>query len=114
MSRTRPPPHPDPSRGGYDRARDLPGLVPLWPAEIADHSPAGRQHVIRLLRRALRAERRRGIGGHWSYDLARHAQLRAALAAEEEAAPASAAGAAADTARGSECERPAGRAGRVA
>jgi hypothetical protein len=28
-----------------------------------------------MLRRALRAERRRGIAGHWTYDLARHVEL---------------------------------------
>jgi hypothetical protein len=37
------------------------------------------------LRRALRAERQRGIGGHWSYDLARHAQLLHAYRAEAKA-----------------------------
>jgi hypothetical protein len=31
--------------------------------------------VLAKLRRALRAERRRGIAGHWSYDLNRHLGL---------------------------------------
>lgn len=66
----------------YDRARDLPLLLPIWPAELADTSAEGRKRLITLLRRALRAERARGLGGHWSYDLSRHAQLRAALDAE--------------------------------
>lgn len=70
----------------YDRNRDLPRLLPLWPSELADVGPEGRQRLIRLLRRALRAERRRGIARHWTYDLARHSQLRAALTAEIEAA----------------------------
>jgi hypothetical protein len=38
-------------------------------------SPAGRAHILATLERALRAERRRGIAGHWTYNLARHVQL---------------------------------------
>lgn len=67
---------------GYDRARDLARLVPLWPHEIADDTAAGRARLIRRLESALRAERRRGVSGHWSYDLARHAALLAAYRAE--------------------------------
>ena len=41
----------------------------------------GPQTLARLalmkLRRALRAERRRGLAGHWSYDLNRHLGLSA-------------------------------------
>lgn len=66
----------------YDRERDLPKLTPLWPAEIADRSVAGRARLLARLRRALRDERRRGLAGHWTYDLARHAQLAAAYRAE--------------------------------
>ena len=50
-------------------------LLPLWPRELADMSPAGRAHVVAVLERALRAERRRGLAGHWTYNLARHVQL---------------------------------------
>ncbi len=66
----------------YDRLRDLPGLIALWPEEVADITPAGRTALIRKLRRALREERRRGISGHWCYDLNRHAALLAAYRAE--------------------------------
>ena len=66
----------------YDRLRDLPGLIALWPEEIADMTTAGRSALIRKLRRALREERRRGVGGHWCYDLSRHAALLAAYRAE--------------------------------
>ena len=59
----------------YDRLRDLPGLLPLWPAEIADDSLAARQRIVVRLRSALREERRRGLAGHWTYNLARHAAL---------------------------------------
>ncbi len=62
----------------YDRDWDLPRLLPLWPGEIVDRTLAGRQRIIARLRQALRAERQRGVGGHWTYDVARHAQLLAA------------------------------------
>ena len=70
---------------GYVRARDLPKLVPLWPREIAAMSRADHARLLARLRRALRAERQKGIGGHWSYDLARHAQLLRAYRAEAKA-----------------------------
>jgi hypothetical protein len=70
------------SANSYDRLRELPSLVPLWPAELTDLSRAGRLRVLQHLRRALRSERRRGICGHWSYDLARHQQLLRAYRAE--------------------------------
>lgn len=80
---SQPPPLTRPRRAiGYDRARDLPRLLPVWPRDLEDASPAGRVRLIALLRRALRAERARGLAAHWTYDLARHAQLRAALDAE--------------------------------
>ncbi len=67
---------------GYVRARDLPKLVPLWPSEIDTTGLADHARLLAKLRRALRAERRRGIGGHWTYDLARHVQLLRAYRAE--------------------------------
>lgn len=66
----------------YCRDADLPKLVGLWPNEIADRSYVGRLRVLAKLRRALRSERQRGLGGHWSYDLARHHQLLAAYRVE--------------------------------
>jgi hypothetical protein len=66
----------------YQRARDLPKLVALWPRELADESPEGRRLVLAKLRRALRAERRRGLAGHWSYDLNRHLGLLSAYKGE--------------------------------
>ncbi len=66
----------------YDRGRDLPGLLALWPWEIDDPSAEGRRRLLALLRRALRLERQRGIAGHWTYDLARHARLLAAYRSE--------------------------------
>ncbi len=66
----------------YRRSIDLPKLVALWPTEVADTSRTGRLRLVAKLRCALRAERRRGIAGHWTYDLARHHQLLAAYRAE--------------------------------
>lgn len=68
----------------YDRRRDLPALLPLWPIELDDVSEAGRAHIIARLRNALRAERRRALAGHWTYDLGRHANMMRALSAETE------------------------------
>ena len=70
------------ARPRYDRTRDLAGLLPLWPAELADDTPAGRNRLVQKLRRALREERRRGVAGHWTYNLARHAALLRAYRAE--------------------------------
>ena len=66
----------------YVRSRDLPGLISLWPAEIANVSTEGSLLILRKLQRALRAERRRGSEGHWSYDLNRHLGLWSAYKAE--------------------------------
>jgi hypothetical protein len=62
-------------RDRYARARDLPRLIGLWPWEIQDQTLAGHERLLKLLRRALRLERQRGLAGHWTYDLARHASL---------------------------------------
>jgi hypothetical protein len=63
------------SPAAYDRLTELPRVLPLWPGELADDSAQGRRLILAKLRRALRAERRRGIAGHWTYDLARHVEL---------------------------------------
>jgi hypothetical protein len=67
---------------GYQRARDLPKLLPLWPHEIEVSSVSEHARLLARMRRALRVERQRGIAGHWAYDLARHAQLLRAYRAE--------------------------------
>lgn len=66
----------------YERARMLPRLIPVGPDEIGDESPAGRRHILRMLARALRGERRRGRAGHWTYSLDRHIGLMQAFRAE--------------------------------
>jgi len=67
---------PGPARErAYDRTTDLPRVLPLWPHELDDETPEGRRRILARLRRALRAERQRGLAGHWTYDLARHVEL---------------------------------------
>jgi len=66
---TRPPqPH-------LDRRTAIAKALALWPHEIEDESGSARERVLAQLRQALRAERRRGLAGHWAYDLARHVEL---------------------------------------
>jgi hypothetical protein len=74
-SPTRRPPPPKAEPGRYDRRTELPKVLPLWPHELEDDTPEGRRQILAKLRRALRAERRRGVAGHWTYDLCRHAAL---------------------------------------
>ena len=59
----------------YDRRTELARILPLWPHELEDQTLQGRRRVLAKLMSALRAERRRGVAGHWTYDLARHAEL---------------------------------------
>jgi hypothetical protein len=66
----------------YLRSRDLPRLIPLWPHELSDLSPEGCRRILAKLRTALRAERRRALSGHWSYDLNRHVGLLSAYKGE--------------------------------
>lgn len=77
MRGTSPPPAPAAAKAQrpYERRVDLPRVLPLWPHELDDESPTGRRRILAKLRRALRAERRRGLAGHWTYDLARHVEL---------------------------------------
>ena len=42
----------------------------------------GCRHLLAKLRSALRAERRRALSGHWSYDLNRHLGLISAYKGE--------------------------------
>lgn len=68
--------------GTYDRVRDLPALLALWPSELKDFTRPGSRRIIARLQRALRAERARGVSGHWAYDLQRHIALVRAYKAE--------------------------------
>ena len=64
-------------RSVLSREARLAALVGLWPHEAGDGSPDARRRLRDRLERALRAERQRGLGGHWTYDLGRHAALLA-------------------------------------
>ena len=84
-------PNPDASRVWLDgrcrrrpllRARDLPRLIALWPQELEDQTSEGSLLILSKLRRALRAERRHALAGHWSYELNRHLGLMTAYKAE--------------------------------
>jgi hypothetical protein len=69
----------------YERDRDLPRLVPCWPAELAaaEASAEGHLNLIGRIRRAVRRERRNGVAGSWLYDAARHRALVEVLRREE-------------------------------
>jgi hypothetical protein len=56
----------------YDRRRDLPRLLPIWPDEIETRSMEEQLRLVRRLRRALRQERARGLAGHWAYTRIMH------------------------------------------
>lgn len=68
-----------------DRRERIARVIALWPHELADESVPGRRIVLEKLRCALRQERRRGLAGHWCYDLARHRELLHVFRQEEAA-----------------------------
>jgi len=68
----------------YDR-RNLAELIALFPHEIVPHTNGDTKATrwyIELLERKCRMERERGINGHWTYDVPRHARMCAALEIE--------------------------------
>ena len=67
----------------YDRKRDLPGLLHLFPSEIDDLDKLNTRAILQQIVLALRAERKRGRSGHWRYSLARHIGLMQAFIAEK-------------------------------
>ena len=62
------------TRPPYQRAH-LPRLMPIGPDEITGPEPETTRALLLKLARALRAQRRLGRSGHWSYDLDRHMGL---------------------------------------
>jgi hypothetical protein len=66
----------------YLRSRDLPKLTALWPHKLDDESQEGCFACLPSFAVRLRAERRRGLAGHWSYDLNRHLGLLSAYKGE--------------------------------
>lgn len=55
----------------------------FWPAELADVSLAGREALVAKLSDILKAERQRGLAGHWTYDLPRHFALHECFKVEQ-------------------------------
>jgi hypothetical protein len=66
----------------YRRETDLPRLIPIDPARLANLDQETHRAILARLARALRGERNRGRAGHWTYDLNRHIALRQAYEAE--------------------------------
>lgn len=66
----------------YNREKDLPLLLSLWPEQLTDGSIDATETIIQKLKQAIRSERISGRSGHWSYNLNRHAALVNALKAE--------------------------------
>nr|WP_321463342.1 DUF6477 family protein [uncultured Cohaesibacter sp.] len=67
----------------YERMRDLPGLLHIFPSELQRMERDDAAIIVKKLSAALRAERRRGRSGHYRYSLQRHIGLMQALAAEK-------------------------------
>lgn len=69
-------------QANYERARQLPSLIPIDRCELSDMSAETTQSLILRLEQALRAERARGRAAHWSYSLTKHIGIIQALRAE--------------------------------
>ena len=65
------------------RRRELLGWAGIWPDEINDRSPAGREHLIKRLKLVLCDLRQDGIMGHWSYSVRHHAAIVDLIKTEE-------------------------------
>jgi hypothetical protein len=69
----------------YERARNLPRVLPLMAGRCEGPEPDTTRLIVRRLADALRRERRLGQAGHWTYDLNRHMALAQAWKAESQA-----------------------------
>ncbi len=67
----------------YDRQKDLPRLIAIWPSQIKDDTQTGTHKIIDKIQRALQVERRKAKSSHWSYNLTKHIGLLTALKAEQ-------------------------------
>ncbi|MDQ0324559.1 hypothetical protein J2R99_000408 [Rhodopseudomonas julia] len=68
----------------YHRDNDLPRLIHRLPGELGKNETERAHAIVARLKCALRAERRKGRAGHWSYDLNRHIALKTALKVESD------------------------------
>ncbi|MBK1625231.1 hypothetical protein CKO32_16855 [Afifella marina DSM 2698] len=60
----------------------MPRLIHRLPQELGKDDMERARSIVAHLKCALRAERRKGRAGHWSYDLNRHIALKTALDVE--------------------------------
>ena len=67
----------------YDRQKDLPRLIPLWPDQVKDDTLGGIKKIIKKIDIALQSERRKAKTNHWSYNLTKHIGLLIAFKAEQ-------------------------------
>ena len=67
----------------YERQRDLPRLLRLWPEEVRRLDAGDLDWLVTKLAKMLRTERQLGLAPHWSYQLTRHAALLRAWRAEK-------------------------------
>lgn len=68
----------------YNRNKDLPRVIAVWPSELGDDL-ISRTKLVAKLESACRAERQRGLENHFTYSLPRHAALNAFLEFERKA-----------------------------
>lgn len=55
----------------YNRNREIPNVIPVYPSELATDLMS-RCRLVAKLKRACAAEWQRGVDGHWTYDKGRH------------------------------------------
>ena len=67
----------------YDRQKDLPRLIAIWPSLLEDDTQEASRKIIEKIQKALQTERRKSKTGHWSYNLTKHIGLLTALKAEQ-------------------------------
>lgn len=68
----------------YERKRHLRRLLPQASEDFRNEDAETTRAILMRLAAAMRAERRRGRAGHWTYDLNRHIALAQAFRAEKE------------------------------
>lgn len=69
----------------YDRERDLPRLMAVWPRELKDYSIPGTETIIAHTQKVLRACYASALRPEtkWAYDMNRHIALLTALKCEQ-------------------------------
>lgn len=68
----------------YERMRDVPRVIPVWPSELADDL-ISRAKLVARIEAALAVNKKRGVEGHWAYSLPRHGALLAVYREEKAA-----------------------------